>query len=110
MNGIKPIKKFGIGGKFTCKKDYSDLDLDYGVYPEYLIHYDNPKIGLHIAGQVDLIVKNCNDIVIIDHKTNKKIDQKGFYDSSIRSTEKMLYPLTITMIIKIRILFIIALI
>ena len=88
------LQKFGIGGKFTCKKDYSDLDLDYGVYPEYLIHYDNPKIGLHIAGQVDLIVKNCNDIVIIDHKTNKKIEQKGFYDSSIRSTEKMLYPLT----------------
>ena len=62
------LQKFGIGGKFTCKKDYSDLDLEYGVYPEYLIYYDNPKIGLHIAGQVDLIVKNGNDIWIIDHK------------------------------------------
>ena len=62
------LKKFGIGGKFECKKDYSDLDLEYGLYPEYLIYYDNPEMDLHIAGQIDLIVKNCNDIWIIDHK------------------------------------------
>ena len=87
------LKKFGIGGKFECKKDYSDLNLEYGLYPEYLIYYDNPKIDLHIAGQIDLIVKNCNDIWIIDHKSNKKIDLKGFYNSSTRTTDKMLYPL-----------------
>ena len=62
------LKKFGIGGKFTCKKNYNDLDLEYGIYPEYLIYYDNPKINLHIAGQIDLIVKNGNNIYIIDHK------------------------------------------
>lgn len=62
------LKKFGIGGKFVCKKDYNELDLEYGVYPEYLIYYDNPKIDLHIAGQIDLLVKNGNDIHIIDHK------------------------------------------
>lgn len=87
------LQKFGIGGKFQCKKDYSELNLDYGVYPEYLIYYDNPKIGLHIAGQIDLLVKNGNDISIIDHKTNRKIDLKGFYDPSIRSSKKMKYPL-----------------
>ena len=88
------LKKFGIGGKFECKKDYTDLDLEYGIYPEYLIYYDNPKIDLHIAGQIDLIVKNCNNIWIIDHKSNAKIDLKGFYNSATRSTDKMLYPLT----------------
>lgn len=88
------LQKFGIGGKFVCKKDYNELNLDYGVYPEYLIYYDNPKVDLHIAGQIDLLVKNGNDIVIIDHKTNAKIDTKGFYDSSIRSEKKMKYPLT----------------
>ena len=88
------LKKFGIGGKFECKKDYSDLDLEYGIYPEYLIYYDNPKLDLHIAGQIDLIVKNGNDIWIIDHKSNAKIDLKGFYNSSTRSSDKMLYPLT----------------
>ena len=88
------LKKFGIGGKFICKKDYNDLDLEYGVYPEYLIYYDNPKLNLHIAGQIDLIVKNGNDIWIIDHKTNAKIDLKGFYNSSTRTTQKLKYPLT----------------
>lgn len=87
------LKKFGIGGKFECKKNYNNLDLDYGLYPEYLIYYDNPKIDLHLAGQIDLIVKNGNDIYIIDHKTNKKIDLKGFYNSAVRSTDKMKYPL-----------------
>ena len=87
------LQKFGIGGKFTCKKDYSDLDLEYGVYPEYLIYYDNPKINLHIAGQIDLIVKNGNDIWIIDHKTNAKIDLKGYYNSSTHTTDRMLFPL-----------------
>lgn len=87
------LQKFGIGGKFVCKKDYSDLNLEYGVYPEYLIYRDSPDGELHLAGQIDLIVKSGNDIWIIDHKTNKKIETKGFYDASKRSTEKMKYPL-----------------
>jgi hypothetical protein len=89
------LKKFGIGGKFQCKKDYTELDLEYGVYPEYLIYYDNPKLDLHIAGQIDLLIKNGNDIILGDHKTNRSIDFKGFYDSSIRSEKKMKYPLNI---------------
>lgn len=88
------LKKFGIGGKFECKKNYNELDLEYGIYPEYLIYYDNPKLDLHIAGQIDLLVKNGNEIHIIDHKSNKKIDLKGFYNNSTRSTEKLKYPLT----------------
>lgn len=88
------LKKFGIGGKFECKKNYNELDLEYGIYPEYLVYYDNPKLNLHIAGQIDLLVKNGYDIHIIDHKSNKKIDLKGFYNSSTRNTEKLKYPLT----------------
>ena len=87
------LKKFGIGGKFQCKKNHNELDMEYGIYPEYLIYYDNPKLDLHIAGQIDLLVKNNNDIYIVDHKTNKKIDLKGFYNSSSRTTEKLKYPL-----------------
>lgn len=88
------LKKFGIGGKFECKKNYNELDLEYGIYPEYLIYYDNPKLDLHIAGQIDLLVKNENNIYIIDHKTNKKIDLKGFYNNVTKSSEKLKYPLT----------------
>ena len=88
------LKKFGIGGKFECKKNYNELDMEYGIYPEYLIYYDNPKLNLHIAGQIDLLVKNINDITIIDHKTNAKIDLKGFYNTSTRTSEKLKYPLS----------------
>lgn len=88
------LNKFGIGGKFECKKNYTDLNLEYGVYPEYLIYYDNSEIGLHIAGQIDLLIKSGNDIIIGDHKTNKKIDLKGYFDTSSRMTSKMKYPLT----------------
>ena len=30
------LKKFGLGGVFTCKKGYYELDLEKGVYPEFL--------------------------------------------------------------------------
>lgn len=62
------LQKFGIGGKFTCKKDYSELDLPYGVYPEYLIYKKSKDGILRIAGQVDLIIKNGDEITIVDHK------------------------------------------
>lgn len=88
------LSKFGIGGKFVCKKDYSDLDLEYGVYPEYLIYYDSPDNTIHLAGQIDLLIKNGNELSILDWKTNKKIDTKSFYNQSTRSTTKMKYPLT----------------
>lgn len=87
------LTKFGIGGKFECRKDYSDLDIPYGVYPEYLIYRESPDGQLRIAGQVDLIVKNGNEITIIDHKTNKKIDLKSYYDKNTKSSQKMKYPL-----------------
>ena len=62
------LQKFGIGGKFECKKDYPELDLEYGVYPEYLVYRESDDGILRIAGQVDLIVKSGNEITIIDHK------------------------------------------
>ena len=87
------LKKFGIGGKFECKKDHTELDLEYGVYPEYLIYRESEDGILRIAGQVDLIIKSGNEIVIVDHKSNKKIEQKSFYNSKTRTSAKMKYPL-----------------
>lgn len=87
------LQKFGLGGKFECKKDYSELDLEYGVYPEYLIYRESEDGILRIAGQVDLIIKSGNDIVIVDHKSNKKIDLKSGYNIQTKSTAKMKYPL-----------------
>lgn len=87
------LQKFGLGGKFECRKDYSELDLEFGVYPEYLVYRESDDGILRIAGQVDLIVKEGNEITIIDHKTNKKIDQKSGFNSATKSSSKMKYPL-----------------
>lgn len=87
------LQKFGIGGKFECKKNYPELDLEYGVYPEYLINYESEDKKLLLAGQVDLIVKSGNEIVIADWKTNKKIETKGFFNNKTKSSAKMKYPL-----------------
>lgn len=62
------LQKFGLGGKFECKKDYSELDLEYGVYPEYLISVESKDKVLRLAGQIDLIIKQGNEITIVDHK------------------------------------------
>lgn len=87
------LTKFQVGGKFECIKDKTELDLENGVYPEYLISWDSPSSKLHVAGQIDLIAKQGNCITILDWKTNKKIDTKGFFDSKTRKSEKMKFPL-----------------
>ena len=66
------LQRFGIGGKFECKKDYSKLDLEYGVYPEYLISRTSDDGILKIAGQVDLIVKSGNEITTQGNTPNEK--------------------------------------
>lgn len=87
------ISKFQIGGKFECRKDYTDLDLENAVYPEYLIHRVSPDGNLCIAGQIDLLVKKGNNIIVGDYKTNKEIKMKSFFDSKTKSSVKMKFPL-----------------
>lgn len=87
------LTKYQIGGKFECQKDRTALDLENAVYPEYLIHWDSPSGKLHIAGQIDLLVKKGNSITIGDYKTNKKIETKSFFDSKTKSSVKMKFPL-----------------
>lgn len=89
----KYMQKFGIGGKFECRKGYPELDLEYGVYPEYLISRVSDDGILRIAGQIDLLIKQGNEIIIGDYKTNQKIDLKSGYDSITKKTAKMKYPL-----------------
>ena len=87
------ISKFEIGGKFECRKDYSDLDIENGVYPEYLISRVSEDGKLRIAGQIDLLVKKGNKIIIADWKTNKKIETKSFFNSKTKTSVKMKFPL-----------------
>ena len=64
--GTCEMKKYGLGGKFTVKSGDTPLDEEKGVYPEYLIHVDDGD--LHLAGQIDLLIKDGDDIYIYDWK------------------------------------------
>ena len=46
----KELEKFVKGGKFVRKKNYTDLDLEYGLYPEYLIYRESDDGILLLAG------------------------------------------------------------
>lgn len=93
MGNNVSLKKFGVGGKFVCDKYRTTLDLENGVYPEYLISYKSSDDLLRLAGQIDLLVKDKNDITIIDYKTNKEIKTKSGFNTQTKTTSKMLYPL-----------------
>lgn len=84
------VKQFGIGGKFNV---YSgDVELgESGVYPEYLIHVTDGD--LRLAGQIDLLIKDKDSIYIIDYKTNKKLDEKSYFDTRTKKNQMMKYPL-----------------
>ena len=88
------LNKFGIGGKFTCKgKDYHELDLEAGAYPEYMIGREIEPGLFGLSGQIDLLLKKGNKITICDWKTNKEIKTKSYYDNKTKKSQKMLYPL-----------------
>ncbi len=87
------IKYYDSKGLFVCKKDYYDLDLEKGIYPEYLIHRTSADGTLRIAGQIDLLIKDGNDIIIVDYKTNKEIKEKSYYNKNKRGYECMKFPL-----------------
>lgn len=89
------LSNFGcpyVCGDYSCIKGNYHLDLDNGIYPEFLMSYITPE-GLHIAGQADLIVKSGNDIDILDWKSNKEIKKRGFYNSSKKKNVCLKYPL-----------------
>lgn len=81
-----------IVGTFTCTPGYYTLDIDHGMYPEYLISWISPD-GLKISGQVDLLVRNGNDVSIFDYKTNKEIKKKSFFNATKKRNVMMKYPL-----------------
>ena len=87
------ISKFEIGGKFVCEKDRTALDLENGIYPEYLISRVSEDGKLRIAGQIDLLVKKGNKLTIGDFKTNKKIETKSFFNQRTKQSVKMKFPL-----------------
>lgn len=87
------LKQFNLTGEFKCEKDHYELNYDKGVYPEYLISKKTKDGILRIAGQIDLLIKDGNEITIIDYKTNLKLDKVSYYNSYTKKYQMMKYPL-----------------
>lgn len=94
------MKKFGLGGKFEVNTNKTLMDsnkdllsIERGVFPEYLIYRNSADGKFKLAGQIDLLIKDGNDIWIIDYKTNNKLDKKSFYNKQLKKSAKMKYPL-----------------
>lgn len=96
---VQDISKYNFGGKinlngdFVCKQNKFDLSVDRGIFPEFLVHFTTQDGLLKVAGQIDLLIKDGNDIYIIDHKTNKKLNFKSGFDSTTKKNATMLYPI-----------------
>ena len=87
------VNKYGLGGKFLCKKGHYKLDLERGIYPEFLLSWRDPEGSLRVSGQVDLLIKDGNEITIVDYKTNRKIDKESYYNRATKSRTMMKFPL-----------------
>jgi len=80
-------------GVYDCERNNYDLNRERAVLPEYLIYYSDNNI-LHIAGQIDLLIKDGNDLYIYDYKTNENgIESKAYFDKKKKQTKKMFFPL-----------------
>ena len=89
------FSKYGfdeVCGNFQCKQNYYQLDLDRGVYPEFMISCN--VNGLLIAGQIDLLIKDGNNICIVDWKSNKEIKKTSYYDKFKKKHQMMKFPLS----------------
>lgn len=94
------LKKFGLGGKFQVNTNESLdnnniklLDIEKGIFPEFLIYTVSKDGIVKVAGQIDLLIKDGNDIIIYDYKTNKKIDETSYFDFNTKKNQMMKYPL-----------------
>lgn len=91
-------KRFKIpvsGTDFICKENFYDLlSVEKGVFPEFLIYKTSSDGILKVAGQIDLLIKDGWDIYIIDHKTNKEIKTKSFFDRIKKKSVSMKFPLS----------------
>lgn len=88
---------FGLDIKeeLECEKHNFDLNKENGIFPEYLIYWSSTDGILNMAGQIDLLIKQGDDIYLIDYKTNVKgIDMKSYFDRRKKKSVRMYYPLS----------------
>lgn len=83
-----------VEGMFDCVQHDFSLNREKAVIPEYLVYYSCPDNMVHLAGQMDLLIKDGNDIYILDYKTNAKgIDKPAYFNQKTKQTKKLYFPL-----------------
>ena len=82
-----------LSGEYDCKKNYYELDLERGVYPVFLIAVTSRDGILKVSGQIDCLIKNGNEITILDWKTNREIKKESYYNRSTKQHQMMKFPL-----------------
>ena len=85
------ISKYQFGGNLDVYEGNYSKELKDGVYPEYLVSYKFND--LIICGQIDLLIIENGEIIVVDHKTNGKLEMKSYYDRNKKSNVMMKYPL-----------------
>jgi len=87
----------GLGGKIPGEFSFSldSKELKPGnIYPEILLYRISDDGKLRVAGQVDLlIIDHDGGVYIVDHKSNKKIETKSYFNQKTKKSTKMKYPL-----------------
>lgn len=89
----KELQHLKLGGKFNTDISNKIKAGEKGIYPELLLSNISEDGLLRIAGQADLIIIDGYDVYVLDYKTNKSIDKKSFYDSRVKKSAKLKYPL-----------------
>lgn len=89
----KYMKKFGFDEGIPAFKGVHKLNEVSGVFPEYFISWTSEDGLLKIAGMADIVIKNGNEVIIGDWKTNKEIKTKGYFDKKTNKVQCMKYPL-----------------
>lgn len=80
--------------QFECERNNFDLNRENAVLPEYLVYYSSTDGILNIAGQIDVLVKQGNDIYILDYKTNAKgIEMNSYFNPKTRKRQMMFFPI-----------------
>jgi hypothetical protein len=83
-----------IDDEFVCQKNNFDLTRERAILPEYLLYYTSEDGILNLAGQADLIIKDGNDIYILDYKTNAKgIKTTAHFDWKSKKSQCMFFPI-----------------
>ena len=80
-------------GSFVCHQDEYNMDIERGVFPEFLVSYVSPDGELRIMGQADCVIKDGNELSCLDWKSNAEIKKKGYYDPRKKKVTMMKYPL-----------------